>query len=90
MTGLILFGIGAGSDLLFSSESFVAACGVAAFFALAIWSMTHKWMPFVRVAERVFTAFGWPSPGDVDLVKSSKAQRQPGDSGELGVFYFRY
>ena len=61
-----------------------------AVFALMAWSMAGKWMPFVRLAERVFTAFGWPDPGNVDLVKSTKAQRQPGDSGELGVFYFRY
>ena len=75
---------------VFDLGGIVTSMGLAAFFALAIWSMTHKWMPFVRVAERVFTALDWPNPGDVDLVKTTKAQRQLGDSGELGVFYFRY
>ena len=90
LTYLLLLSMGAGFDLLFSTDTFIVTCGVTVFCALAIWSMTRQWLPFVRLAERVFTAFGWPDPGNVDLVKTTKAQRQPGDSGELGVFYFRY
>ena len=36
------------------------------------YSLTRKWMPFVRLAERVFQAFGWDNPGEIDLVKRSK------------------
>lgn len=61
-----------------------------AFFGLMTFSLTRKWLPFVRVAEQVFTAFGWPNPGSIDLVKSSKAQRRPDDPAEYGTFWFRY
>lgn len=64
--------------------------GFYVFFGLMTISLARKWMPFVRLAQKVFVALGWPNPGDVDLVKSSKAQRKPGDPGELGTFYFRY
>jgi hypothetical protein len=67
-----------------------AVLGVVIFFALMFSSLTRKWMPFVRVAEKVFKALGWPNPGAVDLVKSSKAKRRPEDPGEYGTFYFRY
>jgi len=60
------------------------------FFGVMTFSLTRKWMPFVRLAEKVFTTLGWPSPGNVDLVKSTRAQRKPDDPGELGTFYFRY
>ena len=46
------------------------------FFGLMTYSLTRKWMPFVRLAERVFTAFGWDNPGDIDLVKRSKETRE--------------
>ena len=60
------------------------------FFALMTWSLGRKWMPFVRMSERVFTALGWDNPAEVDLVKRSKAQRRGGESFDYGVFYFRY
>lgn len=28
-------------------------------FALMTWSLARKWMPFVRLSEKVFSAFGW-------------------------------
>ncbi len=60
------------------------------FFALMTWSLGRKWMPFVRMSERVFTALGWDNPAEVDLVKRSKAQRRGDESFDYGVFYFRY
>jgi hypothetical protein len=74
---------------LFVDGGIVAACFYA-FFALMIFSLTRKWMPFVRVAEKVFKKLDWPNPGNIDLVRSSKAQRRPDDPGEFGTFYFRY
>ncbi|TWI61763.1 hypothetical protein IP91_04361 [Pseudoduganella lurida] len=58
--------------------------------AFAVYSMTKKWLPFVRVAEKVFSTLGLPSPGNVDLVKSSRGKQQPDDTFEFGAMYFRY
>jgi hypothetical protein len=60
------------------------------FFALMTYSLARKWMPFVALAEKVFRALELPNPSNVDLVKSSKAQRTDKDPGEFGTFYFRY
>ena len=61
-----------------------------AFFALMTWSLSRKWMPFVRLAEKVFRVLDLPDPSNIDLVKSSKTQRTEHDPGEFGTFYFRY
>lgn len=60
------------------------------FFGLVTISLAHKWMPFVRLTERVCRTLGFADPSNVDLVKSSKTQRRPEDPGEFGTFYFRY
>ncbi len=60
------------------------------FFGAITFSLSRKWMPFVRVAENVFRVLGLPNPSRIDLVKSSRAQRKPDDPGEFGAFYFRY
>jgi len=60
------------------------------FFGFMTVSLVRKWMSFVRLAQKVFITLGWTNPGSVDLVKTSKAQRKPEDSGEFGTFYFRY
>jgi len=52
--------------------------------------LARKWMPFVRLTEKVCRTLGIPDPGNVDLVKSSKAQRKPDGPGEFGTFYIRY
>jgi len=64
--------------------------GIYAFFGLMTISLARKWMPFVRLTEKVCRTLGIPHAGNVDLVKSSKAQRKPDDPGEYGTFYFRY
>ncbi len=64
--------------------------GFYVFFGVMTISLARKWMPFVRLAEKVFTILGMPSPSDVDLVRSSKVQRKPDDPGEYATFYFRY
>ncbi|UXY16946.1 hypothetical protein N8I74_08020 [Chitiniphilus purpureus] len=61
-----------------------------AFFGLMTVSMAKKWMPFVRLSERCFAAFGWKNPSSIDLVASTKKARKDSDPGELGVMYFRY
>ena len=59
-------------------------------FALMTWSLARKWMPFVRLSEKVFHAFGWDDPANIDLVKRSKESRKGDEPPEYGVFYFRY
>ncbi len=83
-----------GSTILFDPEAASIVVPIYMlcypFFALMTWSLGRKWMPFVRLSERVFTALGWDNPAEVDLVKRSKAQRRGGESFDYGVFYFRY
>jgi hypothetical protein len=67
-----------------------SAVGIYAFFGLMVFSLARKWLPFVRVAEKVFRALEWKNPGSIDLAKTSKAQRTDQDPGEFGTFYFRY
>ena len=79
-------------DLLPSADNGLAYIypGIGIFFSMAAFSMARKWMVFVRLAEKVFRTLDLPNPSNIDLVKSSKAQRKPDDPGEFGTFYFRY
>ncbi|MCB4359495.1 putative type VI secretion system effector [Quatrionicoccus australiensis] len=79
-----------GPKLFQYKELYFSITGLMLFFALMAWSLTRKWMPFVRLAEKVFRALDLPDPSNIDLVKSSKAQRTEQDPGEFGTFYFRY
>lgn len=77
--------------ILVSNKAFsYALIGSYAFFGIMTISLARKWMPFVRLTERVCRTLGIPDAGNVDLVKSSKAQRKSDDPGEYGTFYFRY
>ena len=64
--------------------------GLSVAFAIAIASMANQWMPFVKVADKVFSVLGLPEPQNIDLVKSSKKQRMAQDTPEFGAMYFRY
>jgi hypothetical protein len=95
ITGLFLLLLAIGGnkfvlELFQESSSIYFILGPMAFFALMTYSMTRKWMPFVRLAEKVFRALKLPNPSSIDLVKTSKAQRTDKDPGEFGTFYFRY
>lgn len=59
-------------------------------FGLMTVSMGWKWLRYVRISERVFTALGWKTPKAIDLVKSSKKTLTAKDPVEVGIFYFRY
>jgi hypothetical protein len=92
MSLIILLNTPTWSDYLeyfFSREYLLVTVGMVLFFCLMIFSLTQKWMPFVRLSEKVFRALNLPDPDNIDLVKSSKAQRKPSDPGEFGTFYFR-
>lgn len=76
---------------VFTDIGLYATSGImSVFFALMFTSLARKWMPFVRVAEKVFKTLGWANASNIDLVKTSKAQRTVKDAGEFGTFYFRY
>jgi hypothetical protein len=60
------------------------------FLSIPVISMSMKWMPFVRVADKVFRTLELPNISDIDLVKSSKKQRTPKDKAEFGSMYFKY
>ena len=75
---------------VFSEGFLVMSAGVYAIFGLMTISLASKWMPFVRLTEKICRTLGIPNASNVDLVKSSKARRKPDDPGEYGTFYFRY
>ena len=89
-------------SLVFLSESIQKSVEILAFlmpsatafffpvFALMTWSLARKWMPFVRLSEKVFQAFNWEAPGSIDLVKRSRDRKTGGEPPEYGVMYFRY
>jgi predicted RND superfamily exporter protein len=79
-----------GFSNIFELGLFVTSGIASAFFALMFASLSRQWMPYVRVAEKVFKALEWPDASNIDLVKSSKVQRTKKDPGEFGTFYFRY
>jgi hypothetical protein len=85
-----LFYIIGGLKMLSLEGTPVAFGGLLCFFAFVTFMMTRQWMPFVRLSEKVFRALDLPNPSNVDLVKTSKAQRTDEDPGEFGTFYFRY
>ncbi len=76
---------------IISDGYFYQVVGVAmAFVGLMTFSLSRKWMPFVRLTEKVCRTLSLADPGDLDLVASSKRQRQANDTDEYGTFYFRY
>lgn len=77
-------------DLLSAPVFFWGNATIALIFILMFISLCRKYMPFVRLAERVFQILELPDAQNIDLVKSSKNQRTAADSWELGTFYFRY
>jgi hypothetical protein len=64
--------------------------GLMAFFILMFTGLARQYMPFVRVAQKVFVVLGLPDAENIDLVKSSNRQRTLRDPAEFGTFYFRY
>jgi len=63
---------------------------MVAFFILMFTSLARQYLPFVRVAQKVFVVLGLPDAENIDLVKSSNRQRTNRDPAEFGTFYFRY
>lgn len=79
-----------GFNLFYKSEFYWMHGILMAIFILMFFSLSKKFMPFVHLSEKIFETLGLPNARDVDLVKSSKAQRTAEDPPEFGVFYFKY
>ncbi len=86
----LLLSMTRGLPSLFEADSLQVFGVLMTFLGVMTFSLSRKWMPFVRLAEKVFRALELPDPSNVDLVKSSKKQRTVHDPGEFGTFYFRY
>lgn len=75
---------------LFQLPFWIAWGGFAAGWTFIIFMLMRQWTPFGKAAQRVFSVLGLKDPSGVDLKKTSKAQRKPGDPPEMGAFFFRY
>jgi hypothetical protein len=78
-----------------SIENLIIGCLIsslvsAAGFAFITYRISRKMMGFVRLAEGIFEGFGWKDVKNIDLPAITKNNKQPGESGALGVLYFRY
>ncbi len=90
MAGLAGFLVGVDSlsgGVMYFVGGFVIASAVLAVIGF---NTARKYMPFVRIAEGVFTALGWQDVKRIDLRKRTLKQIKPGDDAALGVFHFRY
>ncbi|MEX3968000.1 putative type VI secretion system effector [Paraburkholderia sp. EG286B] len=52
--------------------------------------VSWKLMGFVRMAELIFSTFGWSNIKDIDLRKISRKNRLGDTSAKFGNLYFRY
>jgi hypothetical protein len=82
--------IGTGLKGFYDPISLLVALIFMAFFGLIALTTGWKLMPFVKVAQKVFSTLGLSNPEQVDLVKSTKQKKTKQDPVELGVFYFKY
>ncbi|WP_343721626.1 putative type VI secretion system effector [Herbaspirillum seropedicae] len=79
-----------GTRELFGQGFGIAWIGVGGMFGFVILMLMRQWAPFVRTAQRIFNVLGWENASSIDLVKTTRRQRKPGDPPELGVYYFKY
>ena len=52
-------------------------------------NQSRKYMPSVRLAERIFAGFGWKNVKSIDLPAITKKYRLPGEGLAMGMLYFR-
>ncbi len=75
---------------LFQLPFWICWGGLIASATFVIFMLMLQWTPFGKAAQRVFSVLGLKDPSGVDLKKTTKAQRKPGDPPEMGAFFFRY
>ena len=83
--------IGGGGEvgMLMVIIGFVIFGGIA-IFSLIGWSVSRKYLPFVMMAEIIFTSLGWKDVDKINLRKMTMESIRPEDPPALGPFYFRY
>ncbi|MGL5181466.1 putative type VI secretion system effector [Herbaspirillum huttiense] len=86
----LLLWFGGMTRALFKLPFWISWGGSAAGFTFVIFMLTLQWTPFGKAAQRVFSVLGLNDPSGVDLKKTTKVQRKPGDPPEMGAFFFRY
>lgn len=64
--------------------------GASLIFAIIGIRVSRKYLPFVRIAESVFTALGCEDVKRINLRKHAMKTIRPDDPPALGPFYFRY
>lgn len=83
--------LGGGGDVGF----FLACVGAVILAAIAMfsiigWSVSRKYLPFVMMAENIFSVLGWSDVGRINLREQTMRRILVGDPPELGPFYFKY
>lgn len=64
--------------------------GSLVMFAIIFCRVTRKMMGFVRLAEAIFRTYGWPDVENINLRKTSRANRRDNTLPNFGRYYFRY
>ncbi|WP_275890699.1 MULTISPECIES: putative type VI secretion system effector [Burkholderia] len=54
------------------------------------YGMSRRFKRQLPMANKIFEAFGWKDPRNVNLPKTSKKLRQPEDTWQMGKLIFRY
>lgn len=59
-------------------------------FGFLAWRGGRKTEGFARLAETIFSGFGWRDASSINLRETSRALRREGDGRDYGTLYFRY
>ncbi|WP_112069038.1 putative type VI secretion system effector [Herbaspirillum rubrisubalbicans] len=86
----LAFSLGRLSRHFFQLPFWLCWGGLVVGITFVIFMLMLQWTPFGKAAQRVFSVLGLKDPSGVDLKKTTKAQRKPGDPPEMGAFFFRY
>ncbi|WP_253548510.1 putative type VI secretion system effector [Herbaspirillum rubrisubalbicans] len=86
----LAFSLGRLSRHFFQLPFWLCWGGLVVGLTFVIFMLMLQWTPFAKAARRVFSVLGLKDPSGVDLKKTTKAQRKPGDPPEMGAFFFRY
>ena len=89
LTSLWIIG-GIGDLVMLTVTIGVVIFGVVAIFSIIGWSVSRKYIPFVMMAEIIFTTVGWKDVEKINLRKRTMDSIRLEDPPALGPFYFRY
>ncbi|WIX06189.1 putative type VI secretion system effector [Xanthomonas oryzae] len=93
MCALMIFIYLRSKNIDFESIFIIASTGSLGVFAIFLWigyGIGKRFLPFIEMAEPIFTLLGWNDVKNVDLRKITKAKKKPTDPPAMGDSYFRY